>query len=177
MINKKNIFIFLLLFIGIGTTYAYYKNIFTPFNNVFSVGHINTVFKTEYTSSLCSNEDKEEDYNFAVKNTSDKPFMVRISYTDEWVDDSGNKISENITDGGKIGIPIFSNSADWKKIGNYYYYKYQIDKGETSSELIKGFKITKNYDGENICFYDLSLNEEVCSKSPVVGENYKYKVN
>ena len=168
---------FTLAIVGaMGTTLAYYKITHTGESSVFIASKFDTTFNTEYKSSLCELNGKKEEYDFKVKNASDKAFMTRISLDEKWVDNSGNVILSNIIDGQELAIVNFTNASDWKKIGNYYYYKNSIEPGEVTSNLIRGFEVTINYDGTNMCHYDSSNETEVCAQANFTCSDYLFKV-
>ena len=179
MRKKENLFIIIfILVIGvIGSTFAYYKINHAPLDNVFVASRFDTSYETEIISNLCMDNEKNkmEEYNFSIKNTSDKEFMVRLTLEEEWTDNSGNVVSSNMVNNEKMAIIKFVNSEDWKKLGNYYYYKYSVKPNEETSNLIEGIEITKNYDGTNMCHYDTNTNVGECTESSFTCETSLFR--
>ena len=177
MKNKKSILFVILSFLvfGISGTLAYYK-INLPSETTIATSHFDTEIETVYESPSNWQIGSTDNYEYKIENKSDKPFMVRVSFTDSWTDGNGLEYS-NIVNGEKIGIINFANSGDWKKIGNYYYYKNSILQNATTSNLITGFTFNSQYDGTKVCTYDANTNLESCVNSPQDYKNLTYKVS
>lgn len=63
-----------------------------------------------------------------VKNTGSIPVYVRVAVIGNWVKDG--KIVESWSVGDNI-------ASDWIQIGDYYYYKNQLENGATTANLLK----------------------------------------
>lgn len=173
--KKSLIFMILaLLVVGVSGTLAYYR-INIPNQTVIATSHFDTKIETVYESPNNWVIGSTDNYEYKIENKSDKPFMVRVSLTESWIDGSGNEYT-NVVNGEKIGIVNFANSEDWKKIGNYYYYKNSILEDDITSNLITGFTFNSQYDGTKVCTYDTNTNLESCINSPNDYTSLTYKV-
>lgn len=127
--NKKPLIALLLLAVVgvVGGTFAYFTNEAT-FENVFKT----SVYSTEVTETFNAPTDWKPGTTtpktVVAKNTGSVPVAVRVSYTEKWVAADGTtELSLTDDDGNRAAVINFANTADWTKVGDYYYYK---NKGE-----------------------------------------------
>ncbi len=95
-----------------------------------------------------------------IKNETDRnvyarayiiPYWKSGTTNDEYIGLSEWNIDDKINDGS-----IIVNDSDWKKSGNYYYYKNILMPGDSTTELVNKFISSAYYDNE--------LNEKYNSK-------------
>ena len=79
--------------------------------------------------------------NYTVSNNEIFSVMVRVKIKSKWVNNSLNKIIEVPKDTVIINI----NDVDWKYKNGYYYYKYELSSGETTSLLINSIMLNDRY--------------------------------
>ena len=147
MKNKKVLIVILgLLLIGtVGVTIAYFMSSAT-FENVFNLGIYKVVTTEVFESPTSWAPGEEIPKTIITTNEGTIPAAVRVSYTEQWLDENGNDITSSINN-GTVTINL-DNTSDWVQEGNYYYYKYILDPNETTSSFIRS--VTLNYlDGES----------------------------
>ena len=174
--KNKRILVMLALLISvffIGFTYAFYTIRFES-NAEIEVGSLDSKIETIFESPNNFDIGDKETYNFKIKNTSTEPFMVRVSFDEEWIDGNGNSYS-NVINNEKIGIINFDNSEYWKKIGDYYYYKESVGLNETTEEVINGFTFSTQFKGDKVCGYSVNTLTEICTNTTDY-RNLTYKV-
>ena len=138
MKQKKALVIICIFLIGVvGVTIAYFITS-ASFSNIFTA----TKFKTTTTETFTSPSDwkpgEEIPKEIVTTNEGDVDAAVRLSYTEIWMDKDGRTLN-NVTN--NPAIINFQNQLDWTKEGKYYYYKYPLKPGETTSSLIKSITL------------------------------------
>ena len=127
-----------LIAMGISGTMAYFTADSTA-TNVITAGNIDiTLEEWQVEDKIPYPEEKIEgvmpgesiDKIVKVYNNGDNPAYVRILLT-KTIALSGNSGEE--VDPSLISCDI--NTADWEQIGDYYYYKHQLEPGKTTSPL------------------------------------------
>jgi len=153
--NKKMpiIAITALAIIGIvGGTIAYFTSE-SIFPNIFKTKKVEMEYTEEFTPPDPTDPNSPEwkpnatiDKVVEVKNTSDIPLAVRISYTEEWVAADGTKLPNTFEKEGATQRVVILNGIDttkWIKVGTednvkgepvntWYYYNKVIKKNETA---------------------------------------------
>lgn len=154
--NKKPIvaLILLLAIVSVGVTYAYFTNSKT-FDNIFTVnGGYNPEIKEEFESPDNWTPGEEITKRVTVRNnTGNVPIAVRVKYTEEWKSSTGATLSGNLADGTRAAIINFSNTTQWTKVGEYYYYYQTIPAGQTSSSFIDSVTLSTKLDSTNDANY------------------------
>ena len=184
MKNKKNLIILLFVVsIGlIGVTMAYTTN----------STNLENVFKTA-TLSATSYENIESPNGWMPENISDKKLYitneynndvaVRVSFEEKWISSNGEEIS-NYKDDNKIAFITLANKKDWIKKGDYYYYRYKLSSGQSTSSF--SYSITFNRDSgfpsecqksytEINCVYDTGEYKDSTYKVIVKIEKVQYE--
>ncbi|MGE4352794.1 MAG: hypothetical protein AB7D36_01760 [Oscillospiraceae bacterium] len=119
----------------VGGTIAWLAAGTDPITNSFTVGTVDV--------SINENFDGDVKSDVAVTNPNDPqnvPVYVRVALVPTWVNDSGNPVgvSASLAD-----LSIDWGSTDWMTGSDgYYYYKYPLSVGETSTNLIDTATVT-----------------------------------
>ena len=151
--NNKKIVIALLLIaiIGIvGLTIAYFANS-TDVENTF----ITKEYGTTYTESFVSPENwlpgDTTEKTLVATNTGEVGQAVRVLVEESWTTENNGTLNGWIhADGTKsthtteseletderVAILNLANTSDWTKVGNYYYYNYQLAPTESTSSFL-----------------------------------------
>ena len=170
MTNKKTIIFLLLIAIisVIGLTIAYFagstsiENTFTTKSNI-----------TKYTESFVSPDNwlpgDTTEKTLIAKNMGDIDQAVRIRVDESWITDNGGTLNGWIhPDGSKsthsteielstderVALLNLTNTSDWTKVGNYYYYNYKLAPGESTSSFL-----------ESVTFNPKTKLDDTCSSS------------
>ena len=170
---KKIIALLLAISFGIfaGTTFAYYTSN-TSFENVFNTGKYKVVTTEEFVSPTNWLPGEEIPKTITTRNDGTVDAAIRVKFEEKWEDLSGEDISSQIT-ANTVSIN-FDNVNDWVRQGNYYYYKYSLKPGETTSSFIKSVTLSQNLNGVTCTGEG---NERVCeSTNPASGAVYKLTI-
>ena len=149
--NKKSLFALLLVAIlGIvGGTIAYFTSTDT-FSNVFGT----KPYSMEVTETFESPNDwtpgTTTNKTIIAKNKGDVDAAVRVSYTESWVDATGNSLA--LKDGSNNSAAIINFASDlntkWTKSTeggkDYYYYKTKLAKNQSTTSLINSVTFNPN---------------------------------
>lgn len=179
---KKRILALIALLAGttaISWTIAYSRDQ-TIFNNDFELakGEVTytETFKSPDNWKSCDEEPKE----LVITNNSDVPVNARFKMKGYWKKNGSTSTNQNneispVINGQEVAIVNFQNENDWEQKGEWYEYKNVLQKGESTSSLLKS--VTLN------C--DLNLSGEVSysqdGKTSISGEsiygNARYKLD
>ena len=172
MKNKKTLFaVILIFFLVIGVTIAYFSST-ASFENIFNTGTYKLVTTEVFESPDNWMPGDEVSKTITTKNEGTIPAAVRVSYTEQWLDDEDNDITSTIDEG--TAIINLDNTSDWTKEGNYYYYKYILNPNETTSSFIKSVTLNPNLNGVTCTGEGLT---RVCeSTNPATGAKYKLTI-
>jgi len=146
MKKKKTLvaIIALLLVVVVGATFAYFQTS-ASFENVFNTGTYKFVTTEVFESPDNWKPGEEIPKTITTKNEGTIPAAVRVSLTEKWEDSEGNDISSQV-DVDNV-IINFDNQDEWTKEGDYYYYKYFLEPGDTTSSFIKSVTLNSNING------------------------------
>ncbi len=111
----------------IGGTLAWLTAKTEPVENKFNPAQVNCKVQEDFDSATGVKE------NVQIKNTSDIPAYIRVRLVGYNKDAEGHivgDIAEWLKD-----IPVKINES-WFKAGNYYYYKFPVEPGEFTDNLI-----------------------------------------
>lgn len=174
--NKKRIIIIIVLLFTIivfGFTFAYFNNSFSFINNFKTSKFKTTIYETfispqDWTPGTTTSK------KVYVTNDGSTDEAVRISYTEEWKD-SDNNILSNTQNNESLVIINLANNNDWVKVGDYYYYKYRLPEGETTSTFIDSVTFSAEVDFNSNC--ETSGNLSSCKYSFGDYEDATYTLN
>jgi alternate signal-mediated exported protein len=151
--NKKPLLaIALVAVIGIvGGTFAYYVS-----SNTFTNEFLTKKYKTEVEETFTSPSDwtpgTTTSKTVIAKNTGDTNAVVRVSYTENWEDSNGNKLSLKDSSNNSAAIINFADdiSTKWTKSTengvDYYYYNEVLSPNTSSTSFIKSVTFNKDFD-------------------------------
>lgn len=179
---KKRILALIALLAGvaaIGWTIAYSRDQ-TIFNNDFELakGEVTytETFKSPDNWKSCDEVSKE----LVITNNSDVPVNARFKMKGYWKKNGSTSTNQNneispVINGQEVAIVNFQNENDWEQKGEWYEYKNVLQKGESTSSLLKSVTLS--------C--DLNLSGEVSysqdGKTSISGEsiynNARYKLD
>lgn len=165
MKNKKNLIVIFIALIMIVSTIAFFAND-SRINNDFDTGSFGTTFIETFSSPNDWVPGTTTPTNFVVKNSSQTPIVIRMSYTEKWVDDDDNEI-DNVKDGISAGVVNFANQSDWINEGNYYYYKHKLLYNQEASNPIESVTYNSDVNGDYVCVSQ-NLIYDVCTSG--IGE-------
>lgn len=167
--NKKSIImiVVLLAITVIGATFAYYMSS-ASFENIFNTGTYRVVTTEQFTSPTNWKPGEEIPKKIVSKNEGTIPAAVRVSFTKQWVDGEDPTTLLDIPD--NVTEIIFDNTDDWIRHGDYYYYRYPLMPGETTSSFIKGVKLNANLNSVTCTASNNGLTQ-TCTSSVDVGGN------
>ncbi len=165
MKEKKSILFIILtiIVIGVAGTFAYYTST-AEFENVFVAAKWDIDSKEVFESPENWKPGDVTQKEITVKNNGSITARVRVSLDEEWKDKSGNLLPL-VHDGEEVAIINFSNTEDWIKCGDYYYYIHDLEEGDETSPLIDSVTFNENYKGDITC---VTLNDghgKKCSSS------------
>lgn len=162
--EKPLVAILLIAIMGvIGVTFAYFTSTDT-FYNVFKTG----IYDMEVSEIFTSPDDwvpgTTTTKKVVTKNNGSVDAVVRISYTESWVDSDGKELPLIDNNGQKAAIINFAADIDTKWVANveddgvtYYYYKNKLPKNAITSSFIDS--VTFNKDVE------ISVSKPACEES------------
>ena len=148
--NKKTLIAIVALFLVIGVTIAYFSST-ASFENIFNTGTYKVVSTEVFESPDNWVPGEEIPKTITTTNEGTIPAAVRVSYTEKWEDENGTDITSTIDSG--TAIINYDNQEDWTKQGDYYYYNYILNPGETTSSFIKSVTLNP------------ALNDVTCTTS------------
>ncbi len=123
----KTLLITVLVFaVLISATFALLTSVSKPYKNNFLLPNVDTKIEEKFED----NQKKQ----VKVKNTGDIDTFVRVAVVANWQDDSGNVYKEGPVLGTDYKIQL--NTTNWKKSGNYYYYKKALVPDATTENLL-----------------------------------------
>ena len=192
MTNKKTIIFLLLIAIisVIGLTIAYFagstsiENTFTTKSNI-----------TKYTESFVSPDNwlpgDTTEKTLIAKNMGDIDQAVRIRVDESWITDNGGTLNGWIhPDGSKsthsteielstderVAILNLTNTSDWTKVGNYYYYNYKLAPGEDTNTFLESVTFNSKTKLNDTCetTVDYGTTSTACSSSGSDYDNATY---
>ena len=166
----------ILALLGIGGAIAFYSDSFS-FANLFNLNHYEAQYVETFESPDNWKTCEEVPKTVITKNNSTVPFKVRLSYDEYWrnKEDSANLPLEK--DGETLAIINFQNEDDWELEGNWYYYKQDVQPGESTTSLFKSVTLNcqSNLTLDNVCHQ--TETGYVCEKPEDDYENAKYHLN
>lgn len=146
MKNKKSLIaiIAVLLVVVIGATFAYFQSS-ASFENLFTTGTYKVVTTEVFESPTNWAPGEEIPKIITSTNEGTIPAAVRVSYTEQWLDENNQDITNQVDEG--TAIINFDNTSDWELVDNYYYYKYILEPGDMTSSFIRSVTLNPNLNG------------------------------
>ncbi len=161
----------LLLVAIVGATFAYYTSN-TTFENVFNAGKYKVTLTEVFESPDNWVPGETVPKTVKAKNDGTVPAAVRISYTEQWlqeIDGVETDITTQVTP--NPAIINFDNQGDWTSSDGYYYYKYILEPTDETSSFISGVTLDPNLDSVTCTGEG---NEKTCeAQNPASGAKYK----
>lgn len=136
------------------------------FNNLFGLATYQTtateVFSSPSNWMTCETTEKI----ITVRNDGDLPVAARVKIEESWQDVNDNELSLTFVDEtGNIQkwAVMNINTDDWTREGGYYYYKSDLDTGETSTPFMTGVTLNcdANLDGTAYNGADYTLSATI----------------
>ena len=146
MKKKKTLIaiIAVLLVVVVGATFAYYTSN-TSFENVFNAGKYKVTLTEVFESPDNWVPGETVPKTVTAKNEGTVPAAVRISYTEQWLQeiegvetDITSQVSPN------PAIINFANQDDWTLSNGKYYYNYILEPTNETSSFISGVTLNPN---------------------------------
>ncbi len=155
MKNKKPLIALAIIAIlgGIGGTFAYFTDR-VEVANEFQTKPYGTQVTEVFTSPDNWLPGDETPKTVVVKNTGQVDVAVRVSYTESWVSADGTPLSGTQTISGqpvRAAIINLDNTADWTKVGNYYYYNKKLASGNSTTSFIKSVTFNSQITDDTTC--------------------------
>ena len=169
--KKRIILIVVIAILFIGFTIAYFSNKVNV-ENVFDSHKYSTMTVDNFISPSNWKPGDTVDKTFYVTNNGLDNIVVRLKYSEEWID-SDNNILSNTQNNENVAIINFAND-DWVLYNGYYYYKYVLKRNSTTSTFINS--VTFNQDIEYFINCDNNDNKKVCKYSIGDYDNATYKL-
>ena len=172
MKNKKSLFaiIAVLLVAVIGATLAYFQSS-ASFENVFNTGTYKVVTTEVFESPTNWKPGEEIPKTITSTNEGTIPAAVRVSYTEQWLDENNNDITSQVANG--TVIINLDNTSDWTNEGNYYYYNYILEPQQSTTSFIKSVTLNPNLNGITCTPSNDGSTQTCTSNNPILGGTYK----
>lgn len=178
--NKKSIIVIIIgLVFVIGFTFAYFTfatDIDNKFNSSYYKTSVNEIYQGP--SSWAPGDTFER--NVVAVNEGDVDVAVRVSFENRWILSNSNHVSQsdmslriydaernyyympNTYNDVDLAIVNFSDSSNWVKEGDYYYYKKKLSTDEETDTFISSITYNEEanagynsscdgYDSEHSC--------------------------
>ena len=150
--NKKSLVtaVVALVIVVIGVTFALFFSSSTR-NNLFNVGNYNVVMNETITSPSNWMPGEQIAKTITATNNGNIQAAFRVKVTESWKDASNNDITSSVPS-GTVTID-FINKHDWvyNEDDGYYYYKWIIEPGDTTSSIISGVTLNADLMGNATC--------------------------
>jgi alternate signal-mediated exported protein len=178
MKSKKSLIaiITLVLVAIVGVTFAYFQSN-ASFVNIFNTGTYRVVTTEEFVGPENWAPGQEIPKTITSTNEGTIPAAVRASITEQWIkeiDGVETDITNQITNG--TVIINLDNTSDWIQEGNYYYYKYILEPGDTTKSFIKSVTLNPNMNGATCVASQDGLTQTCESNNPALGATYKLTI-
>ncbi len=173
MKNKKSLIaiITVLLVAVIGATFAYFQSS-VSFENLFTTGTYKVVTTETFESPNNWAPGQEIPKTITTTNEGTIPAAVRVSYTEQWLDENNQDITSQVANG--TAIINLDNKSEWEKEGNYYYYKHILGPNETTTSFIKSVTLNPELGEDIACTTSQDGLTKTCEASnPATGATYK----
>ena len=151
MKNKRKLYfnLFIICIFLIGITYAYFVSSNTIINK-FNTKKFETTTYESFTSPSNWSPGDTIPKMVYVTNDGNMDAAVRISYTENWISKDGEELS-NIQNDETIASINLVNENDWFKYGDYFYYKYRLPVGETTTSFMDSVTFNSDLEYTSVC--------------------------
>ena len=175
MKNKKTIVAVaaILLIAVVGATLAYFQSS-ASFENVFNTGTYKVVTTEVFESPTNWKPGEEIPKTITSTNEGTIPAAVRVSYTEQWLDEKNNDITSQVANG--TVIINLDNTSDWTNEGNYYYYNYILEPQQSTTSFIKSVTLNPNLNGITCTPSNDGSTQTCTSNNPILGGTYKLTI-
>lgn len=116
--------VFIALIFSVGSVGAYMRKQTSVVSNVLEPAKVTC-------EVLESFEGRVEKTSVQIKNTSNIEAYLRLSFVTYWVDSHGD-----ITFKTSPKLEVSFNTTDWVKVGAIYYYKYPVQPGDDTKNIL-----------------------------------------
>lgn len=171
MYKKYLIVCLLLLTIGIvGITFASFRDD-KDLENQFKINSYDTYTTQTFVSPDNWLPGDTTENKVFITNNGNTSVAVRISFEEEWKSTTG-EILDNVQNGDNVAIINFVNQDDWIKNGDYYYYKYKLQKDDKTSNFIDSVTFNENIVFESQCKNDNNVTSCIYGMGNYRGATY-----
>ena len=153
----------------VGATFAYFTSS-VSFENDFIAGRYKVVTTEEFESPTNWAPGEEIPKTITTTNEGTIPAAVRVKFEEKWFNGSTEITNQVAADAVSINL---DNINEWVRQGDYYYYKFPLNPGETTSSFMKSVTLNPNINGVE-CTTSADGKTKSCeSTSNIVGSTYK----
>ena len=178
MKSKKSLIAIMSLVIVaiVGVTFAYFQTSAT-FTNLFNTGTYHVVTTEVFESPDNWAPGQEIPKSITSTNEGTIPAAVRVSYTEQWLKEIDG-VETDVTSQVASGTAIINldNTNSWIHEGNYYYYKYILEPGDTTKSFIKSVTLNPNINGATCVTSQDGLTQVCEATNPALGATYKLTI-
>ena len=167
MKNRKSLIALLLVaIVGIvGLTIAYFANS-TSVDNTFITKEYGTTYEETFVSPDNWLPGDTTEKTLVATNTGEVDQAVRVLVTESWTTNNNGTLNGWIhSDGTKsthttqseletderVAVLNLANTSDWTKVGNYYYYNYQLAPTESTTSLLESVTFNSKTKLDDTC--------------------------
>jgi len=145
------VLLFVVAFIAIGVTVAYYTSSDT-FSNEFNTGTYEIETQENFESPDNWTPGTTTPKTVIATNKGTTPIAVRIKLTPSWQDADGNPLPLTDNNDNEAAIINFSNNYDrkWVYQDGYYYYKRALNENQSTTSLLKSVTFNPDFDINNV---------------------------
>ena len=155
---------------GISTTLAYFSSS-SFFTNIFRTA----TYKMTTTEVFDSPDDwkpcETVPKTITTTNEGSVTAAVRVKLEEKWFDSNQTDITSQIPSG--TAIINLDNTNEWIKDGDYYYYLYELEPGDTTSSLITSVQLKCDMNDVNCTTSQDGLTKTCESTNPAAGKKYR----
>jgi alternate signal-mediated exported protein len=142
------------LLAAVGGTVAYFKQT-ASFDNQFKLANGTVEYTENFESPTNWKSCDETPKTLVITNKTDEPVAARFKMTEYWKA-SGSTSTDTTSElsliyqGQRVAIINLQNENDWERDGDWYVYKYTLQKNQSTSSLLKSvtFNCAVNFAGD-----------------------------
>lgn len=154
----------------VGSTFAYFSSSAT-FQNVFTTGKYKVVTTEEFVSPDNWAPGEEIPKTITTENQGTIDAAVRVKFQEKWETPEGVDLTNQVA--ANTVLVNLDNTNEWIRQGDYYYYKFPLKPGETTSSFIKSVTMSSSVNGV-VCTPSQGGKTQTCeSTNPASGAVYK----
>lgn len=153
----------------VGATIAYFSSNVT-FENEFIAGKYKVVTTEEFESPSNWAPGEEIPKTITTTNEGTIPAAVRVKFEEKWLMGENDVTDQVSADTVAINL---DNTNEWIRQGNYYYYKFPLEPGDTTSSFMKSVTLNPNINGVE-CTTSADGKTKTCESTGIAaGATYK----